>query len=87
MSTRTDFINYPALVRLGENWTRLGHFPVGPGAHHSLLSRRSGTSLIYYFNTERGVHWLLPRDAPLTPVVVVDTFSQKGYVKHEIGHS
>ena len=36
------------------------------GAFHSLLCRRSGTSLIYCFNTERGGFVFL-RDAPLTP--------------------
>ena len=42
-----------------------------PGAHHSLLSRRSGTSLIYCpaFNTERGP------SPPSHRAVVVDTFS------------
>ena len=36
------------------------------GAFHSLLCRRSGTSLIYCFNMERDILGFL-RDAPLTP--------------------
>ena len=44
------------------------------GAFHSLLCRRSGTSLIYCFNTERGV--LLSFGMPPSHrAIVVDTFS------------